>query len=320
MKSFTGSIAIIFLAIGVTLAQPKLKKASFIPHWIPQAQFAGYFMAYEKGIYKKYGIDLTIFTGGPKNSSAALIEKGKVDFASLWLTNAIQLREKGIKVVNITQAINKSALMLVAKKSSGIKKPEDMNGKKIGIWGGDFQIQPMAFFKKYNLNVRPITQGSSLNLFLMDGVDVTSAMWYNEYHTILNTGLNPDELTTFFFSDYGLNFPEEGIYCLESTFNNDPELCKNFVKATLEGWRLAFEKEDEALAIVLRYMKKEKFPVNLAHETWMLHRMKDLIFPNKSNKQFGILSEKDYKFVAEKLLENGLIKKIPDFKLFYKPL
>lgn len=320
MRAFIFNVIFISFAVGVSLAQPKIKQASFIPHWIPQAQFAGYFMAYEKGIYKKYGIDLKILTGGPKNPSSVYIENEKVDFACLWLTNAIQLRDKGVKVINISQVINKSALMLVAKKSSGINKLEDMNGKKVGIWGGDFQIQPMAFFKNYNLNVRPIMQGSSLNLFLMDGVDVTSAMWYNEYHTILNSGLNPDELTTFFFSDYGLNFPEEGIYCLESTFNNDPELCMNFVKATFEGWKLAFEKEAEALAIVIRYMKKEKFPVNLAHETWMLRRMKDLIFPDKSMKKFGTLSEKDYKFVADKLMENGLIKKIPEFNLFYKPL
>ncbi len=319
MKYFILNVVFICLAVNISIAQPKLKKATFIPHWIPQAQFVGYFMAYEKGIYKKYGIDLEILTGGPKNPSSIYMENGKVDFACLWLTNAIQMREKGIKVVNISQIINKSALMLVAKKSSGIHKIEDMNGKKVGIWGGDFRIQPMAFFKNYNLKVKPIVQGSSLNLFLMDGVDVTSAMWYNEYHSIVNAGLNADELTTFFFADYGLNFPEEGIYCLESTFKNDPELCSNFVKATFEGWNYAFANKDEAVQTVIRYMKKEKFPVNIAHETWMLNRMKDLIFPEKGMKNFGALSEKDYKFVAEKLMENNLIKKIPEFNLFYKP-
>jgi len=60
-----------------------------------------------------------------------------------------------------------------------------------------------------------------VNLFLRDGVDVVSAMWYNEYHTIINSGLNPDELTTFFFHEHGLNFPEDGIYTLEETFKRD---------------------------------------------------------------------------------------------------
>jgi NitT/TauT family transport system substrate-binding protein len=67
--------------------------------------------------------------------------------------------------------------------------------------------------RKYDLTVQVVPQSFSVNLFLRDGVDVASAMWYNEYHTILNCGIDPDELTTFFFHEHGLNFPENGIYC-----------------------------------------------------------------------------------------------------------
>jgi NitT/TauT family transport system substrate-binding protein len=309
-------ILIILLGIGSLIAQDHLKQATFIPHWSPQAQFAGYFYAYEKGIYRDHGIELTILTGGPYNPASELVEQGGADFASLWLTNAIQLRAKGVPVVHLAQVINRSALMLVAKKSSGIEKPEDMNGKKVGIWGGDFEIQPMAFFEKYNLKVRVIPQGGSINLFLSDAIDVTSAMWYNEYHTILNSGLNPDELSTFFFSDYGLNFPEEGLYCLEQTYARDPQLCAEFVQASYEGWIGAFEHPDEAIEIVLRYMKDAKLAAGRAHQRWMLNRMKDLIFPQGITTAFPTLNEKDYLFVSEKLQENGSIKVIPDFQQF----
>ena len=124
-------------------------------------------------------------------------------------------------MINIGQIIQRSAFILLAKKSRGINKPEDINNKKVSLWGEEFQIQPRAFFKKYNLKVKIIPQGLSVNLFLGDGVDVASAMWYNEYHTILNSGLNPEELTTFFFYDCGLNFPEDGIYTLEKFFIKD---------------------------------------------------------------------------------------------------
>jgi len=67
--------------------------------------------------------------------------------------------------------------------------------------------------RKYDLTVQVVPQSFSVNLFLRDGVDVASAMWYNEYHTILNCGIDPDEPTTFFFHEHGLNFPENGIYC-----------------------------------------------------------------------------------------------------------
>jgi len=308
-----------FLISALTVSPQSLKKVTFVPHWVPQAQFAGYYVALDKGIYKKHGIDLTIITGGPKVSSSSMLKEGKVDFALLWLSNAIQLKARGAEIVNIAQLVNKSALMLIAKKSSGISKPEDMNGKKVGIWGGDFQIQPLAFFKKHNLNVISIMQGNSINLFFFGGIDVTTAMWYNEYHTIINSGLNKEELNTFFFSDYGLNFPEEGIYCSEKLLKEDPALCKAFTAATLEGWQYAFNHSNEALEIILKYIKGTNLPYNKAHQQWMLDRMKDLIFPSGKMENFEYLTLENYKLVSEKLFDNNLINKTPEYKELYKP-
>jgi NitT/TauT family transport system substrate-binding protein len=298
----------------------QLKTVIFVPHWLPQAQFAGYYVGRDLGIYKKHGIELKILTGGPNVSSPFLLEQGKVDFASVWLSNAIRLKANGVDIVNIAQLIPRSALMLVAKKSSGIKTPKDMNGKKVGLWGGDFQIQPMAFFRKFNLHVKTVLQGSSINLFFFDGVDVTSAMWYNEYHTILISGLHPDELNTFFFSDYGFNFPEEGIYCLARFCKTAPETCKQFVLATLEGWKYAFEHPEVAIGIVTGYMVQAKLPVNKAHQRWMLARMKDLIFPGNKMDDFQELAEPDYLFVATSLKESGSIKNIPSYSSLYRPI
>ena len=231
------------------------EKVSFLPQWSPQAQFAGYYTAYEKGFYKKYGIDLTIITGGPDKQALDWLEKGKADFATAWLSTALRNRSRGVKLVNVAQLIERSALMLVARKSSGISKPEDLNGKRVSTWGGDFAIRPSLFFKKYDLKVENIPQAYSLNLFLRGGVDAASAMWYNEYPPIIDSGINPDELSTIFYYDYGLNFPEDGIYTLEETFSKNPGAVRAFVKASIEGWLYAFSHSDEALDIVLDYMK-----------------------------------------------------------------
>ncbi len=296
-----------------------LKKASFIPQWVPQAQFAGYYIGLEKGIYKKHGIDLTIITGGPDYSPSELLTDGRADFASLWLSTGIQMRAEGEKIFNIAQIMQRSALMLVAKKANGIEKPRDMNGRKVGLWGPVFQMQPRAFFKKYDLAVQVIPQSFSVNLFLRDGVDVASAMWYNEYHTLLNCGIDPDELTTFFFHEHGLNFPEDGIYVLEETYNKDPELCTAFVLASIEGWRYAFDHPDEALAVTMRNLKKEHIPTTLVHQKWMLERMKDLILTeNGEDTDIGGLLIEDYSRVARGLKSMGLIDSVPGFTSFYK--
>ncbi|MDD5495771.1 MAG: ABC transporter substrate-binding protein [Candidatus Omnitrophica bacterium] len=305
-------------AFNITAAETPLKEASFIPQWVPQAQFAGYYVAYEKGFYKKYGIDLTILEGGPDSPPYDALKDHKADFATLWLSTGIREDAAGAKLINIAQIVQRSALMLIAKKSSGIKEPKDIDNKKVGLWDEIFQIQPRAFFKKYGLKVKIIPQSYSVSLFLRDGVDVASAMWYNEYHTIINSGYDPDELTAFFFHEHGLNFPEEGIYTLADTFKKDPRLCRAFVSASIEGWIYAFGHEDEALDIVLKYMAKAHIPANRMHQKWMLERMKDLILAGGEKSSVGRLSPEDYHRVAEELKSNGMIDKIPDFNLFYK--
>jgi len=308
----------IFFPTTVFAFEKRLKKATFIPQWVPQAQFAGYYVAQAHGIYKKHGIDLEIITGGPAQQSSDLLKEHKADFATLWLSTAIHMRDQGVRLINIAQTMQKSALMLVAKKSSRIMRPAHMQGKKIGLWSPIFQIQPKAFFKKFNLNVKIVRQSFSVNLFLRDGVDVASAMWYNEYHTILNSGLNPDELSTFFFHQYGLNFPEDGIYTLEETYRKDPDLCRAFVQASLEGWRYAFAHPGETLDIVMKNLESAYVPATRVHQKWMLERMRDLMLPDDAEIPMGRLFPSDYMRVADGLKENGLIKNIPDIKDFYR--
>lgn len=294
-----------------------LKTISFIPQWSPQAQFAGYYVAHERGIYKKHGLDVNIIQGGAHKPSSEILEKGEADIASVWLSTAIQKRSGKVRLVNVGQVVQRSSLMLIAKKSRGIRRPEDLNGKKVGLWGADFRIQPEAFFKKHKIAVTVIPQSYSINLFLRDGVDAASGMWYNEYHTILNAGINADELTSFFYSDYGLNFPEDGLYVMEDVLKKDREAICAFVKASMEGWRYAFDHADEALDIILKYMVMANVPANRVHQKWMLERMKDVIYPSgKDGAVPGILRREDYDRVARELKEAGLIKDMPDTNTF----
>lgn len=291
-----------------------LRPATFIPLWLPQAQFAGYYVAFERGIYRQHGIDLTILHGGPDRPASQALESGQAEFATLWLSTAIRMRAHGAHIVSAAQVIQRSSLMLAAKKSSGINQPGDLNGKKVGVWEGDFLLQPLAFFKQYNLDVRIIPQAASINLLLRDGVSAAVVMWYNEYHTILNAGLNPDELTTFFFSEHNLNFPEDGLYCRADV---DSRLCQQFAVASLEGWQYAFDHPEETLDVVMAYMARAHLGASRVHQRWMLARMKDVIIP-PGHSRLGALQRPDYERVATALKDNGWIDQVPDFATFYR--
>jgi NitT/TauT family transport system substrate-binding protein len=141
-------------------------------------------------------------------------------------------------------------------------------------------------------------------------------MWYNEYHTLLTYGLDEDDLQPLFFNDAGLNFPEDGIYCLEKTAVERPELCARLVRATLKGWSYAFAHKDEALDIVLARMAEAKVPASRAHQRWMLDRMEDVTMADDG--AMGVLHREDFDRVAKALTDNGFMDQTPTYEEFYK--
>ena len=117
---------------------------------------------------------------------------------------------------------------------------------------------------------------------------------------------------------FGLNFPEDGLYCLEEIFRADPDLCKRFVQASLRGWLYAFENQAETVDLVMKYADAAHTGTNRAHQRWMLARMKDLIIPNGDKSGLGKLKQSDYTTVAETLKSLNLLQDIPLFHDFYR--
>jgi NitT/TauT family transport system substrate-binding protein len=307
---------ILTLALAATPASAQAPdKTSIILQWLPQAQFAGYFVAKDKGFYEEEGIDLDILPGGPDILASDYLEDGRAQFATLFLTTGLQRRET-LPLVNIGQIVQHSALMLIAKKSSGIKTFRDLDGRKVGLWANEFQILARALFRRQGITVTVVPQTSSLDLFMRGGVAACSAMWYNEYHTLLTYGLDEDDLQPLFFNDAGLNFPEDGIYCLEKTASERPELCSRLVRATLKGWRYAFAHKDEALDIVLKHMEAAKVPASRAHQRWMLDRMEDVTMADDG--AMGVLRREDFDRVAKALTDTGFMDSVPIYEDFYK--
>ena len=126
---------VVILMTAAGYGQPALKKITFIPQWSPQAQFAGYYAAYEKGIYARHGLNVKILRGGAHRPSSELLENGEADVGTIWLSTALQKRSGGVRLVNIAQVAQRSSLMLIAKKSRGIRRPEGPRREEGGAVG-----------------------------------------------------------------------------------------------------------------------------------------------------------------------------------------
>src|SRR5215470_11073808 len=103
--------------------------------WFPQAQFAGYFAALDKGYYADEGLDVTILPGAVDIVPATVVAGGKAEFGISWIPRMLAPRESGADVQAIGQVYQRSATTQIAFKTTGISTVEQFKGKKVGSWG-----------------------------------------------------------------------------------------------------------------------------------------------------------------------------------------
>ncbi len=266
-------ILVFFCFLNVHAQQQKLV---FCTQWLPQAQFAGYYVAKDKGFYKQAGLDVEIIHPSATVNAVAFLKAGKADIISLFLTTGINHRQKGLDLVNIAQVSQHSAIMFVSLKKNGINELSKFNGKKIGIWLSGFDEVPKALVNKNQLGIEWVPIQSTVNLFMRGGIDIMTVMYYNEYDQVYLSGVNRDEINTFFMSDYGFDVPEDGLYVLRETSSSKKEALKAFVQATLRGWEYAALNKEYTINLVIRLMNEAQVPATRAHQKWMLDKILEM--------------------------------------------
>jgi len=168
-------------------------------------------------------------------------------------------------------------------------------------------VAPRALFRRMGLDVTEVDQSVSMAPFLRRAVEAATAMRYNEYHRLMQAGVDPEEIKVFEFANLGLNFPEDGLYARAETWRERPELCRRFTAATLEGWRRAFAEPERALDAVMSRVEAAHLPTNREHQRWMLSVMADIVTHRVGLKKMGELSPDELEFTTSALLALGFM-------------
>lgn len=297
----------------------ELTPVRFLPAWIPQAQFAGFYVAEDRGFYAEAGLAVEILQGGPERPASQYLGRGEVDFASLFLSQAIELKGAGVPVVNLAQLIHRSSHLLLAHADSGIEGPADLDGRKIAVWP-DFIAQPRALFRRYEVEPVLVEQGASMGVFIRRGVDVASAMRYNEFQALYLSGFEADEFVVIELGAHNVGFPEDGIYALEHTLDSDPERARAFVEASLRGWEYAFAYPEEAIDSVMARVRAAGVISNRAHQMRMLEVLRSVYFDEDGQREPVVLSREDFEFVNEAMMQSGDLSEPLDYERFNRPV
>ena len=228
--------------------------------WLPQAQFAGYYVAQAKGFYKEVDLDVTIKPGGPGIAPAQVLAAKGADLVVDWMPSALAAREAGVPLVNVAQIFNGSGMMLTCKKSKGISTAKDFKGKTLGVWFGGNEYPFLSWMgllgiktSGANPDVKVLRQGFNVDLLLKNQAACISTMSYNEYWQVIDAGVKATDLVTFAYEEQGVATLEDGLYAREPDLRDPAYVAKfvRFVKASIRGWEYALKNQDEAVDIVL---------------------------------------------------------------------
>lgn len=243
------------------------EKFIFTPQWTAQAQFAGYYVAQEKGFYKEAGINVEIVHPSVTQPAMRRVQNNESHATTLQLAQALDIMDYGVPLVNVLQTSMNNGLVIVSRKN---KNPLQQKGEKVGIWSAGFGQIAICMSMKEGLNYQWVPFASNINLFVSGAIDATLAMSYNEYYQLLQTGITLNESNVYRFCDHGYNIQEDGVYMTRSYYESHREQARRFAAASKKGWEWAAAHPKETLDIVMSYVQKEHIATNRILQKLML--------------------------------------------------
>jgi NitT/TauT family transport system substrate-binding protein len=233
-----------------------------------------------------------------------MLADGTADIITSELIQAMMTADDDIKYVNLLQTTQHSTLVLISR-AGDVKKLSDLAGSRIGTWKVGFSEIPHMIDEEQHLDIEWVKLINSLNLYIAGAIDATLAKSYNELILFSMAGVTPGSV--LYFSEYGYDFPEDGLYVSEEFYKNNKEQCRKFAEASRRGWDWVRNNREEALDIVMKYVKESKIPTNRYNQKWMLEAILEAQQDEKGGRPSYRLDEDAFNQLNEALLKYGYI-------------
>ena len=277
---------LLFCLLNISLYAQKEQQVSLQLLWKHQFEFAGFYIAKEKGFYKENGLNVKFKEFDFGIDITKNVETSKSTFGIAY-PNILLDKSNGSKVVLLNAIYQTSPHVLVSLKSSGIKSLKDFKNKKIMIENNAIKTAPLLSMlyseniKLSNMNI--IKPSFNISDLINNEVDIFSAYISNEIYKLDKQNIKYDIWNP---SDYGFDFYNNILFTSEETLKNNPTMVKNFQSASLKGWEYAFNNIEETIDLILKkYNTQNKTKESLIYEANMLKKL-----AYKDGKKLGDIS------------------------------
>ncbi len=222
----------ILLATTIASAQT-LDRVVFATDWLAQAEHGGYYQAQAEGIYRKYGLEVTLKMGGPQVNGLQLLAAKQLDIVMADALQVVSAVEQNVPVVTIAATFQKNPTAIIA--HPGVSSLEELKGKPIAIGAASNTTFWPWLKQRYGFSdsqKRPY--GFSVQPFLADPALSQQGFATSEPFSIEKGGVKP---VVFLLADLGYPPYSEALVVTRDTLARRADVLTRFVRASAEGWK-----------------------------------------------------------------------------------
>ena len=278
----------------------------FTPQWTAQAQFAGYYVAAEKGFFREAGVKVVIKHPAATQSAMERLSQGHCQAITLQLCQALEEIDRGTPLINILQTSMNNAQVIVSARG---KNPLTQKGARVGIWNVDFGHLAYCMNIKDHLDYKWVRFAQDINLFVAGALDATLAMSYNEYYQLLQSGIKIGKKDVYRFCDHGYNVQEDGVYMKRDYYEAHRDEALRFARACRKGWEWAARHPEETLDIVMKYVELGHIATNRTMQRLMLKEILRLQVDRESKKREFRLRPDMVRLASRLMAENAMLSR-----------
>jgi ABC-type nitrate/sulfonate/bicarbonate transport system substrate-binding protein len=284
--------------------------------WFHTVEFAGFYVADQKGYYAEENLQVNLVQGGFEVSTIDEVLEGQADFGIAGGDQLLIVRSENAPLQAVMTIFRQSPVALMALEDSGIRKPEDLAGKRVGIFSPNMNdvndIQFLAMLRNVDVDLDDITtvliQDYSVGSLTSGTMDVYNGFATNE---AVDAEMRGIDLNLIFPSDYGVLVYANALFTDEELLRQQPELVERFVRATIRGYEDALANPEEAAEMTLRYDPE----LDLEFQQASMNAEIPLI--DTGDAPIGTMDAAVWSSTQEILLNQRLLEKVVDLETVY---
>ncbi|MEH6358151.1 MAG: ABC transporter substrate-binding protein [Pseudomonadales bacterium] len=291
----------LLLVPGLGLAKAELQQVNLQLRWNHQFQFAGYYMAKEKGFYRQAKLEVNIRAGGSGIAPADEVLEGRAQYG-VGNIELLSLYQQGKPLIALAAMYQHSPLVLLVLEDSDIYTVKDLKGKRVMLFPGHDDPELLGMLRMQDLtsnDIQRLDTSTNINDLINGRTDAFNAYMTNEPFFMQEKGIGVRVINP---RDYGVDFYSDVLFSTQSELQNHPQRLAAFRRASLQGWRYALNHPEETIQILVSKYQVHK---SLGHLRYESNMVREMIMPELV--ELGYMSETRWQHMLEQLVQLGII-------------